>query len=83
MVATLVALGKKDGGVRPIAVGNTLRRLATKVGCKSMSAEIGDSLRPVQLGYSTRGGCEAAAHAARKYLSEPQHRRVIFQSRHG
>ena len=77
--ATLVALRKKDGGVRPIAVGNTFRRLATKVGCKPMSAEIGDSLRPVQLGYSTRGGCEAAAHAARKYLGEPQHRRVIFK----
>ena len=77
--ASLVALRKKDGGVRPIAVGNTLRRLATKVGCKSMSTEIGDSLRPVQLGYSTRGGCEAAAHAARKYLCEPQHRRVIFK----
>ena len=28
--ASLIALSKKDGGVRPIAVGNTLRRLAGK-----------------------------------------------------
>ena len=68
MEQPLVALSKNDGGVCPIAVGSTFRRLATKVGSKSMSAEIGDSLRPVQLGYSTRGGCEAAA---RKYLGEP------------
>ena len=29
--ANLIALGKKDGGVRPIAVGFTLRRLAAKI----------------------------------------------------
>jgi len=77
--ASLCALTKKDGGVRPIAVGNTLRRLATKVGARSMSSTIGDSLRPVQLGYSTRGGCEAAAHAARRYLRESTNRRVILK----
>ena len=77
--ASLCALSKKDGGVRPIAVGNTLRRLATKVGAKAMSAGIGETLRPVQLGFSTKGGCEAAAHAARKYLNGASHRRVIFK----
>ena len=29
--ATLIALSKSDGGVRPIAVGMTLRRLAAKI----------------------------------------------------
>jgi len=77
--ATLCALSKKDGGIRPIAVGSTLRRLATKVGAKPLASEIGDSLRPVQLGFSTRGGCEAAAHAARRYLQCNQHRRVVFK----
>ena len=77
--ATLCALGKKDGGVRPIAVGCTLRRLAAKVGARPLSTQLGDSLRPVQLGYSTKGGCEAAAHAARKYLVGASHRRVIFK----
>ena len=48
--AFLCALSKKDGGVRPIAVGNTFRHLATKVGAKAMSAGIGETLRPIQLG---------------------------------
>ena len=77
--ATLCGLSKKDGGIRPIAVGSTFRRLATKVGAWPLSADIGDSLRPVQLGFSTKGGCEAAAHAARRYLNEASHRRVIFK----
>ena len=39
--AKLTALQKKDGGVRPIAVGNTLRRLAAKVaGSKMMAIRI-------------------------------------------
>ena len=63
--ARLCALGKKDGGVRPIAVGNVLRRLAAKVGARPSSARLGSELRPIQLGFSTRGGCEAAVHAAR------------------
>ena len=77
--ASLCALMKKDGGIRPIAVGCTLRRLATKVGARPLSSEIGDHLRPVQLGFSTKGGCEAAAHAVRRYLNEATHRRVIFK----
>ena len=77
--ATLCALGKKDGGIRPIAVGNTLRRLAAKVGADPMSAGIGEYLRPAQLGFSTRGGCEAAAHAARRYLGRSTGRRVFFK----
>ena len=46
--ARLIALNKKDGGVRPIAVGNTLRRLATKAGLSSEAAFLGQELSPVQ-----------------------------------
>jgi hypothetical protein len=31
------------------------------------------------MGYSTRGGCEAAAHAARRYLGDTSGRRVLFK----
>ena len=75
--ARLCALGKKDGGVRPIAAGNVLRRLAAKVGARPSSARLGSELRPIQLGFSTRGGCEAAVHAARSYLSGTSQRRVV------
>ena len=67
--ASLVALRKKQGGVRPIAVGCTLRRLVAKVAGKLMSSEMADLLSPRQLGYGIRGGAEAAVHAARCYLS--------------
>jgi len=39
--ASISALIKKDGGIRPIAVENTLRRLATKIGVKPLSARLG------------------------------------------
>ena len=35
----LVALQKKDGGIRPIAVGYTLRRLAAKCANSSLSRD--------------------------------------------
>ena len=37
--ASLLAFAKKDGGVRPIAVGVTLRRLAAKVACRRVTAD--------------------------------------------
>ena len=65
--AALTALRKPDGGVRPIAVGCTYRRLATKLALRSIRAELGEQLRPTQLGYGTPGGCEAAVHATRAF----------------
>lgn len=52
----LCGIQKKDGGIRPIAVGNTLRRLATKVGARNRLQTLGEELRPVQLGVFTIGG---------------------------
>ena len=63
--ANLTALRKKDGGIRPIAVGNTLHRLASKAACRSTIRSIAGDLAPVQLGVGVPGGCEAAAHAIR------------------
>ena len=51
---------KKDGGIQLIAVGSTLRKLSVKVGTPVVQA-LGEELRPVQLGVSSSGGCEAAA----------------------
>ena len=53
--ASLVAL-KKSGGVRPIAVGCTLRRLVAKIACKSVADEMAELVAPTQLGYGIRGG---------------------------
>ena len=68
--ASLTALRKPDGGIRPIAVGSTLRRIVCKVVSQRVAVPIGELLRPVQLGYGTRGGAEAAAHATRFFASD-------------
>ena len=77
--ANLCALSKKDGGIRPIAVGTTLRRLTTKVGFKPISRDLGALFRPNQLGYASKGGSEAAAHAARHYLSSGLQNKVFLK----
>ena len=77
--ANLCALSKKEGGIRPIAVGTTFRRLTTKVGLKPISRELGTFLRPNQLGYASKGGSEAAAHAARHYLKSNTQNKVFLK----
>ena len=73
--ANLVALEKKGGGVRPIAVGCTLRRLAAKAAAVHVKDPMHSLLAPRQLGYGTPQGAEAAVHAARIYLDNlpPDH----------
>ena len=66
--ANLEALEKKDGGVRPIAVGCTLHRLVAKVAGRGVMKEMGALLFPRQLGYGVKKGAEATVHAARLYL---------------
>ena len=68
----LVPLRKKDGGVRPIAVGETVRRLVAKF--LSMHPEtvvVGRGLHPLQLGVGTRGACETLAIGLQEVLNHP------------
>lgn len=65
----MIALHKKDGGVRPIAVGYTWRRLVAKCANTYALTKLGTSLLPVQLGVGVSGGCQAAVHAVRRFLS--------------
>ena len=58
---------------------NTLRRLVTKVGAKSIFPSIGETLRPVQFEVSFKGECVAASHAASRYQGEALHRWVLFK----
>ncbi|WP_240543054.1 hypothetical protein, partial [Solihabitans fulvus] len=53
--------------------------MATKVGARNRLQTLGEELRPVQLGVSTSGGCEAAAHAARRYMTDCNHKRVLLK----
>ena len=66
--ASLIALEKKGGGIRPIAVGSTLRRLVAKAASAIMKTKMSALLAPTQLGFGIKGGVDAAIHAARYYL---------------
>ena len=61
--ANVTAFRKKDGGIRPIAVGNIFHRLASKIAAKRVIPELRRQLLPVQLSVGVSGGCEAAARA--------------------
>ena len=66
--ARLHAANKKDGGIRPIAVGNLERRLVSKCAAFSLSNRAAAFFSPNQLGVGVRGGCEALVHSVREVL---------------
>ena len=61
--ATLFACKKKGGGVRPIAVGEVLRRLTSKCISRAVQAEAIRTLIPLQVGVGISAGCEAIVHS--------------------
>ena len=77
--ASLHALKKKEGGIRPIAVGLTLRRLISKVANTWATSVCSSTLLPHQLGVGAKGGAEAIAHAARQMLSSMKSNMVFVK----
>ncbi len=77
--ASLCALSKKDGGIRPIAVGCTLRRLVAKAACRAVKPRMAALLAPVQLGFGIKHGIEAAVHAGRLYLQNVQRGQAVLK----
>ena len=66
--ANLIALIKIDGGLRPIAIGNTLRRIASKYGGSNALSERQNFFGNVQVGCGTKRGAEIAAHSFRNLI---------------
>jgi hypothetical protein len=66
--ARLIARSKKQGGVRPIAVGEVLRRLIAKCALASVSGPITQALKPLQLGVGVPLGTETIIHAVNTIL---------------
>ena len=67
----LIALSKKCGGIRPIAIGNTLRRLVSKIAMSSVTELQRELFWPHQLGVGVKLGGEIACHAIREFISKP------------
>eukprot|EP00435_Cladocopium_sp_Y103_P062067 s521_g23.t1 len=66
--ATLHTVPKGDDDVRPIAVGETLRRLTAKCLCNDVRVPARDLLCPLQVGVATRHGTEAVVHTVRQWV---------------
>ena len=77
--ATLLAVAKKQGGIRPIAVGYVWRQLAAKVVCNHVTIVCSSLLAPRQLGFVVSGGAEASVRAARRFLDNMQHDQLFMK----
>jgi hypothetical protein len=75
--ASLCTLHKKDGGIRPIAIGNCLRRLTSKLACFQSRNIVNSYLSPHQLGAATKLGCEAAIYTTRTFVNNDQNRSKV------
>ena len=65
--AGLVALPKPSGGVRPIAVGEILRRLTGKCLMSLVQQQARTYFWPAQVGVAVKGGAEKAVHTVRAW----------------
>ena len=66
--ASLFPCKKKCGGLRPIAVGEVLRRLTSKCVSRAVHSQVSGILPPLQLGVGIPAGCEAIVHAVSNLL---------------
>ena len=64
--APLYPLTKPKGGIRPIAVGETLRRLISKTACALITDRSSEMLSPLQLGVGIRDGAVAIVHTVQQ-----------------
>jgi hypothetical protein len=69
--APITPLVKPNGGLRPIAVGLTLRRLVSKVALAAVLPTLCDYLQPLQVGVGVRGGAEGLVHALNRLVADP------------
>jgi len=77
----LLALSKKSGGIRPIAVGLTLCCSACKCTSSFGSKRSVSSFHPRQLGVGVAGGCEADIHSARRFMENMPSDYVVVKLR--
>ena len=66
----LIPLEKKPSGIRPIGIGEVLRRIIGKAIITEIKPELAESAGCLQLCAGQKSGCEAAAHAMREIFKE-------------
>ena len=65
--ASLMAIEKKGGGLRPIAIGEILRRLVGKVLCQNVKQAAQTYFWPRQVGVGSPLGADCAIHTVRQW----------------
>ena len=60
------ALAKRNGGIRPTAVGETLRGFISSSAMDQVSKSAAKCFNPLQLGIATSNGTESIVHAVRR-----------------
>ena len=76
--ASLVAVPKPQGGVRPIAIGEVLRRLVGKCLMSLVKEDAARYFWPTQAGVAVPGGVEAVVHASRAWVErQPPDSKVV------
>ena len=80
--ARLIPLEKKDGGVRPIAIGCVWRRLVAKSLILASTDKLGPFFAPFQLGVRVRNGSEVIVKAVQHICANrtDDHDFVVFQA---
>ena len=68
--APLIPLMKKDDSIRPIAIGETLRRLGSKILFRRSLNKATAHLSPFQLGVGISNGIEAIIHGLNRLLND-------------
>ena len=80
--AFLLPCLKKNGGLRPIAVGEVLRRLTSKCVTRAVLPEAINILSSLQVGVRLPGGCEAIVHSVVDVLEDhsilPDHKHILM-----
>ena len=78
--ANLVAIRKKDGGIRPIANGSVYRRLVCKLVAGRMTKAVASHLHLKQLVVGTPLACEASVHTVRDNVNrQSSMERTLFK----
>ena len=68
----------KNPGVRPIGVGEVLRRIIGKAVMRVVSADVLQAAGPIQLCTGHQAGCEAAVHGMKAVFEEDETEAVIL-----
>ena len=76
--AKLIALKKPDGRLRPIAVGNTFRRLSAKCAEYHVFESRQTRYGSRQVGVGTKRGAKLASHILRCLMERPQPKENVF-----